>query len=176
VNFCALLVTVLPGRLVAAGGRFACLVAEVWVAEVWVAEVWVAEVWVAEVWVAEVWVAEVWVVEVLVVEVLVVEVLVVEVAAAFFWLDCGVTLCRASTLDPFGPCGVTCRAVMLGRDVVVWRVVVCDAVKLRDVMCGAVLRGAVAVCGVGAEKRGAETCGDMRGAAAKPPPPPPPPP
>ena len=151
VNFCALLVTVLPGRLVAAGGRFACLVVEVPVDEVLV-------------------------VEVLVVEVLVVEVLVVEVAAAFFWLDCGVTLCRASTLDPFGPCGVTCRAVMLGRDVVVWRVVVCDAVKLRDVMCGAVLRGAVAVCGVGAEKRGAETCGDMRGAAAKPPPPPPPPP
>jgi len=109
VNFCALLVAVLPGRLVAAVGAFACLV----------------------------------------VEVLVVEVLVVEVAGTFFWLNCGVTLCRAIALDfVLGVFGVTLREATLDRDVVTRRAavrfdvatreVVCGAVKLRDVMCGAV--------------------------------------
>ena len=104
VYFCALLVAVLPGRLVAAVGAFACLV---------------------------------------------VEVLVVEVAGTFFWLNCGVTLCRAIALDfVLGVFGVTLREATLDRDVVTRRAVVrfdvarrevvCGAVKLRDVMCGAV--------------------------------------
>ena len=63
-----------------------------------------------------------------------------EVVAAL-WLTRGVLLCRASTLDP---CGLTCRAAVLGRGVcVVTREVVCGAVKFREVTCGAVLRGAV---------------------------------
>jgi hypothetical protein len=57
--------------------------------------------------------------------------------------------------------------------VLVWPAVNRFGVAERAV-CDAVLRGAVALWGAGAEKRGAETCGDIRGAAAKPPPPPPP--
>ena len=99
VNFCAMLVAV-PGRLVAAVGAFACLVVEVWVVELLVDEV-------------------------LAVEVLVVEVLVVEVAGTFFWLNCGVTLCRAIALDfVLGVFGVTLREATLDRDVVTWRAVV----------------------------------------------------
>jgi len=107
-------------------------------------------------------------------------------------------------LTTLGPCGLTCRAALLGRDVVTWcsanlfcvvpRAVVCDAVKLREVACGAVLRGVAAKCGAvrgaakcplaekrGADIRGAEKCGagaDICGAEKPPPPPekPPPPP
>ena len=80
-----------------------------------------------------------------------------EVVAAL-WLTRVVLLCCAAVL---GRDVVTCRSA--NRFCVVPRAVVCDAVKLREVACGAAAkcgaaRGA-AKCPLGAEKRGADTCG-----------------
>src|SRR5215472_1631596 len=86
-----------------------------------------------------------------------------EVVAALWLTRVLLSCCAAGLVRDV----VTCRSA--NRFCVVPRAVVCDAVKLREVACGAVLRGVAAKCGavmrgaavcaLGPEKRGADICG-----------------